>query len=154
MSAQEAFGVVRHSPTGGRRGHSGSRAGRLPCKERVNRLGWLRLAEEVSLPLRAALMPQMVEFLPRLDALGGRRHVQTAAQTNDRAHDGHGILVGTEIADEGPVNLDLVEGKTAQIAERGVAGAEVVHRDARAQHAQLVQGGQRSAAVYEQDGLR
>ena len=44
-----------------------------------------------------------------------------------------------QVADERAVDLDLVERETAQVAERGIAGAEVVHRNAHAQLAQLVQ---------------
>ena len=42
-----------------------------------------------------------------------------------------------EVADEALVDLDLVEREAAQIAERRIAGAEIVHRDAHAKAAQL-----------------
>ena len=44
--------------------------------------------------------------------------------------------VGTQ---EGAVHLDDVHGEAAEVAERRVAGAEVVHRDAHAERAQLLQ---------------
>ncbi len=45
-----------------------------------------------------------------------------------------------EVLDEGTIDLDLVERETLQIAQRRIAGAEIVERDANAQLAQLVQG--------------
>jgi hypothetical protein len=38
-----------------------------------------------------------------------------------------------EVRDEGAVHLDLVVGEAPEIAQRGVAGAEVVHRNANAE---------------------
>ena len=37
-----------------------------------------------------------------------------------------------ELADEGAVDLDLVDREAAQVAQRGIAGAEIVERDAEA----------------------
>ena len=50
-------------------------------------------------------------------------------EIDERAHE-EPVIGGTrEILHEGAVDLEQVEGKTAQIAERGVAGAEIVHGD-------------------------
>ena len=57
------------------------------------------------------------------------------------------------VLDEGSVDLDLVERETAQIAERRIAGAEIVHRDPHAELAQLVQGRQRRVGVLQQHRL-
>ncbi len=58
-----------------------------------------------------------------------------------------------EVGDEGAVHLDLVEREAAQIAQRRVAGAEIVHRDADAELLQPVQGRQRLLAVVHEDPL-
>jgi hypothetical protein len=48
------------------------------------------------------------------------------------------------------VDLDLVEGKTAQVAQRGEAGAEIVERNAHTEIAQLMQRRARRIAVLQQ----
>ena len=61
-----------------------------------------------------------------------------------------GAVGRRDVADERLVDLDLVEREAAQIAQRRIAGAEIVHRDADAEVAQRVQGRERRAAVGEQ----
>ena len=48
------------------------------------------------------------------------------AQIDDRLGHGGGSRIIGKIADEGLIDLELVHGQAAQVAERGVAGAEVV----------------------------
>ena len=61
------------------------------------------------------------------------------AKADDGAHDRLRVAIGVEAAHEGAVDLDLVEREAAQIAQRRIAGAEIVHarcaRRARAAHA-------------------
>jgi len=45
-----------------------------------------------------------------------------------------------QIPRERALDLDRVEGKAAQMARAGIAGAEIVHRDAGAEFAQSMQG--------------
>ena len=54
------------------------------------------------------------------------------------------------VGNERPIDLDLVEGEAAQVAERAIAPAEIVHDDAHAELAQLMQRGQRILAVLQQ----
>ena len=44
-----------------------------------------------------------------------------------------------EFANEGLVDLDAVEREAPQIAQRGIAGAEIIHGDADAERVQLMQ---------------
>ena len=55
--------------------------------------------------------------------------------------------------DEGPVDLQLVDRHLAQVGQRGVAGAEVVDRQARAEVAQPGHGGQRPLGVGHDHAL-
>src|SRR5262245_65563101 len=55
--------------------------------------------------------------------------------------------------DKGPVDLDLVEREAAQVAERGIAGAEIVHRYAYTELLELMQDRQRALAVLHEDAL-
>src|SRR5580704_10872131 len=99
----------------------------------------LRPAEQIALHLDAAFGAQDLELLLGLDALGGGDHAETRAEPRHRADDGDAIVFLAELADEGAVDLDLVEREAAQIAERRIAGAEIVHADAHAEIADLMQ---------------
>ena len=52
-----------------------------------------------------------------------------------------------------PRSSDLVEGEAAQIAERTVAGAEIVQDDAHAELAELMQQRRRSLVVLPEEGF-
>ena len=74
-----------------------------------------------------------------------------------RRHGAHDVERADAVGDvlhERAVDLDLVEGEALQVAERGIAGAEVVHGDAHAELAQLVERGERRLAVLQQDASR
>src|SRR5688572_21336269 len=55
------------------------------------------------------------------------------------------------IPNEGSIDLDLVEGKTSQVAKRRVAGAEIVQRNPHSQFAQLMQHGNCLDATLQQN---
>ena len=55
--------------------------------------------------------------------------------------------------DEAAVDLDLVEREALQIAQRRIAGAEIVERDAHADGAELMQDGKRRLVVADQHGF-
>src|SRR5215208_3505174 len=59
-----------------------------------------------------------------------------------------------EAIDEGAVDLDLVEREGAEIAERGIACPEIVHRDTHAESSQLVQGLDRRSFRLQEKRLR
>ncbi len=52
-----------------------------------------------------------------------------------------GLGIVTEAGDEGSVDLQLIHRKLVEMAERGVAGAEVVDGDANAERLQLLERG-------------
>jgi hypothetical protein len=94
-----------------------------------------RPADQARPALRASFATQVIQHRFLLDAFGGDGQAQAVAQTDDRAH--HRLRIGLlmQVAHEGLVDLDLGEGVAQQIAERAVAGAEIVHRYAHAQRA-------------------
>ena len=57
---------------------------------------------------------------------------------------------GAGFADEAAVDLQLVEHRLVQIADRRIAGAEIVERDADAERAQALQHVERGAVVAEE----
>ncbi len=58
-----------------------------------------------------------------------------------------------EIRDKRAVHLDLVVGEAAEIAERRIAGTEIVHRDANAELLEAMQRRQRLLAVLHEEAL-
>src|SRR4051794_39797983 len=88
-----------------------------------------RLAEEIALHLGAAFLSQVAELLVGLDALGGRCHAEVLAEPGDGPDDRDGVVLVRHVAHERLIDLDLVEGEAAQVAQARVARAEVVHRD-------------------------
>ena len=75
------------------------------------------------------------------------------AELDHRADDRHGVLAALHAADEALVDLQLVEGKHLQIAEPGIAGAEIVERDAKAGTLEAAQGGDGAILVDDQHAL-
>src|SRR3569623_1629930 len=66
-------------------------------------------AEEISLHLIAAEIPQYSQLLRRLDAFRGRRHISGSCNVDHRFHDMRCALWLGDIADEATIDLDLVE---------------------------------------------
>ncbi len=85
------------------------------------------LAEEVALSL--CTVPGLKEFQLFLsfNAFCNHALLQILAHANDGAHHGRVIGVGGDLVGKGFVNLQDVDGKLLEIAEAGIAGAEVIH---------------------------
>src|SRR5207247_8088304 len=69
-------------------------------------------------------------------------HPETLAKCDDCVDDGSRVRIVLQIAYERAVDLDLVEWEAAKVAQRGITGPEVVHRDPDAQALQVAQGPQ------------
>src|SRR3954451_8905923 len=93
-------------------------------------VGRLCGAEQIALHLRAPERAQQALLLLGLDAFGGGGHAARGRQIDDGLHDAGGAVGAGDVADEATVDLDLVEREAVQIAQRGIAGAEIVERDA------------------------
>ena len=106
-----------------------------------------------SLQLIAAGGAQDLGLSDGLDAFGGDDQPQRPAQGNDRADDRAGVGRVLQIGDEAAVHLDLVDRELAEVAEGGIAGAEIVERNAEPGIAQPAQIVVRSRARIEQDLL-
>src|SRR6516225_7058996 len=87
-----------------------------------------RRAEQEALHLAAAERLDLLQLLSGFHALGRGRHSEMLCKACDCQHDRHRIVARRQPADEATIDLDLVEWKAPQIAERRVAGAEIVHR--------------------------
>ena len=72
----------------------------------------------------------------RLDTLRDGGKTEPVGETHEVAQEHLVVVVLAEIADEGAVDLDGVDGERLKVAQRGEAGAEIVERDAAAEIAQ------------------
>jgi hypothetical protein len=84
----------------------------------------------VALHLGAAQGPHDVELRLGFDTFGGGRIAEAVAQGGDRPQDRQGAHRRRKLADEGAVDLDLVERESMQIGERRISRAEIIHRNA------------------------
>lgn len=99
----------------------------------------LRLPGEIALHLVAALQRQERELAFGLDALGENRNVQAVPERDDGAHDRHRMVIIVEIANEDPVDLDLLEREGVQVGQRRISRSEIIERDMHAEQLQLTQ---------------
>jgi hypothetical protein len=86
-----------------------------------------------------------------VSTLRGCRHSQAFGKRRNRPHDVERARAFSNVLDEGAVNFDFIERETLQIAERGIAGAEVVHGDTHAELPQPIERSKRRLAVLQQD---
>src|SRR5262249_27891446 len=101
----------------------------------------------------ASFRAQALELLRRFHALGSRVDPEARTDRDHRANDGEAVVLAGHIANEGAVDLDLVEWELAQVPERRIAGAEVVERNPDADVAQLVQRRERAVALVQKHGF-
>ena len=104
-----------------------------------------------ALELGAALGAQPVALLGGLDAFGRDLHAEQPAEAHDPLDDAEGVLLAAERAGERARDLDLVE--LLQVAQAGIAGAEVVDRDPDAQSLELVEDRAGDLGVAQQRAL-
>src|SRR5262245_31384325 len=81
----------------------------------------LGLAEEVALHFGAADILQRLHLLLSLDAFRGRHHVEALCEPRNRVHDRKRLGRARDILNERAIDLDLVERKAAQIAQRRIS---------------------------------
>ena len=77
-------------------------------------------------------------------------HAEALGELHDRLDDRDILGPGAGFADEAAVDLQFVEHRLVQIADRRIAGAEIVERDADAKRAQALQHVERRAVVAEE----
>mmetsp|Transcript_20721 Transcript_20721/g.38883 ORF Transcript_20721/g.38883 Transcript_20721/m.38883 type:complete len:265 (-) Transcript_20721:52-846(-) len=148
----DAQGQVRPAPAGrpgparalGARsdGHHGPREHKLG-----EGIGRQRPAEQIALHRLATLAAQEVELARGLDPLGQGLQAQRLGHADDGIDDGAVLGVLGQVAHEGLVDLELADAELLQMAERRIAGAEVIDGQADAARVQLVHHGDRNRRV-------
>jgi hypothetical protein len=90
-----------------------------------------RLGEQVALHFIAGMVAEKGELVFRLHTLGGDRFAEAAAECDDRFDDGVSVGFGTDVTHERLVDFDAVKREVLEVAEAGIASAEVVDGDER-----------------------
>ena len=109
-------------------------AGARGARQLVGRSG---AAEQVALVGVAAALGEQGALGFGLHAFGDHLQAHGVRQRDDGAGDGGVVGVHQHVAHEGVVDLQFGQRQALEIGERGVAGAEVVEREAHAQAAQF-----------------
>src|SRR5579862_2254856 len=97
-----------------------------------------RLGEVVPLRAVAAEAQKLVELPGALDSLGHRHEAEHLGHVDDRGGERELLRALVDVVDERLVDLEDVDRKLPDVAERGVAGAEVVDRDDRGGERELL----------------
>ena len=71
---------------------------------------------------------QKSELLLRFDALSNHPQLEALSHVNDGSYDWRVIETASEPLNEGLINLQDINGKLLKIAEAGITGTEVIHR--------------------------
>ena len=113
-----------------------------------------RPAEVVALNDVAAAGHQQGQLAFSFNALGHHLHAQAVGHVDEGAGDAHVLRRCGHLVHERPVDLQHVDGQLAQVAQVGVAGAEVVQRNLDADGSQLGQRARHMFQVVQQHALR
>src|SRR6478752_5872297 len=87
--------------------------------------GGLGASHQVALDLVAAQEAEELGLSGGLDAFGDHFEIEGVGEGDDGGDDRHLLRIFGHIVDERAIDLEGVEGQAAEVAERGVAGAEV-----------------------------
>jgi hypothetical protein len=90
---------------------------------------------------------------PDRKPFGHDGEVEPVAQRQDRFDDGECDAVVAQVAHEGLVDLDAVEGKAAQVIEAGIGRSEIVEQHAHAHRADLLHGAEHLFRALQQQAL-
>jgi len=113
------------------------------CEQVVDRGLRLGPSEVVALPAVHAEGAEGGSLFKGFDPFGGDQQPEIVGEDDDGADDRQVRAGPADAGNKGSVDLDRVDGDVAQVAERGVAGAEVVDRQADTEGAQVGQRRQR-----------
>jgi len=84
------------------------------------------MPEEVALHLVAALAQEVLALLHVFDAFGDHAKMQALRERDHGIDDGRTVGLAADVAHEGLVDLQGVDGKSLEIAQARIAGAEIV----------------------------
>ena len=88
-----------------------------------------RSAEIEALCLVAAVCLKKSYLVFRFHALSDHTFLETFGHGDDRADDCRIVCIGGDVAHEGSVNLQGIDRKLFQVAQTGIPGTEIIHRE-------------------------
>src|ERR1041385_6615347 len=94
--------------------------------------------EEKSLTILPTQHLQLLVLLLSLNPLRNHFHAEVARERRDGPHNGV-VVLGRQTRHERPIDLQIVERETMQVAERRIASAEVVDTQLHTERAQLLE---------------
>ena len=103
--------------------------------------GGQRRTEEVALSLRAVPRLKKCELFRSFDAFGNDALLEVDAHGDGGANDGRFVGVSGDFVHKGFVNLQDVDGKLLEIAEAGIAGAEVIESNVNSDRLERAESG-------------
>src|SRR2546422_2473594 len=111
------------------------------------------LINEIALRPVAAVRSQEFELRARLDPFGHNLDIETARHGDDRLRYFDVVRIGREVLHKASIDLDVADREALQIADRRVARAEVVDRQADAHRSQILRLGNRDLHVFHEGAL-
>src|ERR671918_1181785 len=128
--------------------------GELGGVRELRQILWgLWVAEEVPLGQIASQSQQRRPLLLGLDPFRDRGEPERLGQTDHPSYDRGVLWVGAEPRNERSVHFQRVDGEPLQVQQRGVAGAEVVHREPDAERLQRSKRTDRRFRISREDAL-
>ena len=98
-------------------------------KEKLKFIKGQWAAEEIALERVASKFFKMIALCFGFHAFGNDREAQRVAEGNDGLRNDLALDVGHHVADEGAIDLQLVNGQAAEVGQRGIAGSKIVDRE-------------------------
>ncbi len=114
----------------------------------------MRSADQETLDFGTPLGPQSFQLRLGFNAFGHYGHAKTSPQSNDSLNHRQCLTIAAHLANEGLVDLHLVEGELSEIAQGRITRTEIIHGDPNAKVFQLLQNGKRSICITDQKSFR
>ncbi len=109
-----------------------------------------RAAEQITLAFVAIALFEEGQLGGFFDSFGNNPLMQAGAHRDDGRNDDAVVAPGIDIAHEGAVDLQDVDREQFQVAEAGIAGAEIVNRQHHAHRLEFEQGGDTAVNIAHQ----
>src|ERR1700733_6436170 len=114
---------------------------------------WHRAAEQIALGEVHPKCPQPLELFAGLHTFGSDGYIEATREGYDRRYDRRRFVASHETTDERLVDLNLVERKRRQAAQRCITGAEVVKRQRNSNGLEFLNEGMIFNRAFQQNGF-
>src|SRR6185369_3352368 len=105
--------------------------------EKVGVCNGERFREQEALAVLALQQPKLLQLLLSLDTFSNNLHTEIACERNNRFHDLKVFISRIHTRNKRAIDLQSIDGKTIEITQRGISGAEIVDAQANAETAKF-----------------